>query len=197
MADAARQTMTADEFLVWCLDQEDTWELVDGYPVLKFDNGPEMMAGASENHDQVVVNLLSRLRDRLRGRRCRAKTADQAARMLRGNIRRPDVTIDCGPRRPASYESVEPAVLFEVLSPSTRRLDLLRKSDEYRSLPGLKHFVFVEPGQPFIMVWSRDTEGDWARTELAGLDGAVQLAGVGVTLPMREIYEDVELAPDA
>jgi len=196
MTDAARPLMTADEFLLWCLDQEDTYELVDGRPVLKFDNGPEMMAGANEQHDQIVVNLLASLRSRLRGGRCRAKTADQAARMQRGNVRRPDVTIDCGPRRPNTYESVEPAVFFEVLSRSTRRFDLLRKADEYRSTPSLKHFALLEPEQAKALLWSRTEDGGWAPSEIIGLEGSVDLPAVGVSLPMREIYEDVELQPE-
>lgn len=53
--------MTADEFLVWCLDQEGKWELVDGEPLL-------MMAGATDRHDRVVVNLIAMLRSRLRAR---------------------------------------------------------------------------------------------------------------------------------
>lgn len=194
MSDAARQRMDPDTFLIWCLDQEDTYELVDGVPILKFDNGPTMMAGATESHDQIVVNLISRLREMLRGGRCRAKTADQAARMERGNIRRPDVTIDCGPRRPESYESSDPSVFFEVLSRSTRRFDLLRKTDEYRRVPGLAHFVLLEPDRPWALLWSRDADGEWLNEELTGLEPVLALPGAGVSLSMAEIYEDVEIA---
>ena len=186
--------MTADEFLLWCLDQEERYELVDGAPVLKFDNGPEMMAGASARHDQVVVNLIAALRSRLRGGPCHAKTADQAARMARGNVRRPDVTIDCGPRRPESFESVAPAVFFEVLSPSTRRIDLLRNTNEYQQIASLKHFVMLEPGRVEALVFSRAPDGEWLAGEaVKGLDGALKLPGVGLSLPMAEVYEDVEL----
>ena len=58
--------MTGDEFLRWCLDQEDTWELIDGVPALKFDNGPEMMAG-SRRHARIASNLIAALASRLAG----------------------------------------------------------------------------------------------------------------------------------
>jgi Uma2 family endonuclease len=196
MSDAARKRMTPDEFILWNLDQEERWEFVDGVPVLKFDNGPEMMAGASERHDQIVVNLIALLRARLRGGPCRTKTADQAARMERGNIRYPDVTVDCGARASGSFESIEPTVFFEVFSPSTRRFDLLRKADEYRRLPTLRHFVLIEPDQAKAMLWSRDAEGDWSPEEIAGLDRELALTAIGVSLPMAEVYEDVELSPE-
>ena len=196
MSDAARQRMTPDEFILWNLDQPKRYELVDGFPVLKFDNGPEMMAGASGGHDQIVVNLIAALRSGLRGGPCRVKSADQASRMVRGNIRYPDVTIDCGERRPESFETSEPAVFFEVLSPSTRRFDLLRKTHEYQLLPSLKQLVFVEPDKPTVLLWTRDAEGGWAVEEIAGLEGRLELTSVGVTLALDEIYEDVEFAPE-
>ncbi|WP_309644197.1 Uma2 family endonuclease, partial [Phenylobacterium sp.] len=170
------------------------WELVDGWPVLKFDRRPEGMAGASNSHDQIVVNLIALLRAHLRGGPCRAKTADQASRMARGNIRYPDVTIDCGRQRPGEYETSEPTVFFEVLSPSTRGFDLLRKADEYRAVPTLRHLVMLEPDRAEAMIWTRDAEGRWPQPlEVKGLDGAVALPAVGVTLPMAEVYEDVTL----
>ena len=46
--------MEGDEFLLWCLDQEDRYELVNGVPV-------KMMAGASRAHDRVAVNLIASL----------------------------------------------------------------------------------------------------------------------------------------
>jgi len=50
MSDAAPKLMTADEFLVWCLDREDgRWELIGGVPV-------RMMTGATQRHDRIVVN---------------------------------------------------------------------------------------------------------------------------------------------
>lgn len=195
MSDAAVKRMTADEFLLWNLDQPERWELVDGAPVKKFDNGPAMMAGASERHDQIVVNVISGLRARLRGGPCRVKSADQAARMSRGNIRFPDVTVDCGARQPDSYESIEPTVVFEVLSPSTRRFDLLRKADEYRALPSLRHVVLLEPDRPEALVWTRAPDQDWTLPEtVEGLAGEVALSAVGVSLPMAEVYEDAEPA---
>jgi Uma2 family endonuclease len=194
MSVAARQRMTADEFILWNLEQEARYELVDGFPVLKFDNGPEMMAGASDQHDQIVVNLIQALRV-LRGSPCRVKSADQAARMASGDIRYPDVTIDCGARRPDSYESVQPTVFFEVLSPSTRRFDLIRKTNEYQALPSLRHFVLLEPDRPAALLWTREEDGGWTCDEITGLERDLPLPAVGVVLTMAEVYEDVEFSP--
>ncbi|WP_077356471.1 Uma2 family endonuclease [Brevundimonas sp. LM2] len=84
---AALKLMTPDAFLDWCQSQEDRWELVDGMP--------RMMTGATRRHDRIVVNLIADLHSKLRGKPCQPNTADVAALMLHGNVRRPDVTVDC------------------------------------------------------------------------------------------------------
>ncbi len=184
---AIRKLMTGEEFLAWCLDQEGKWELVNGVPI-------EMMAGATENHDRIVVNLIATLRERLRVGPCRPKTADQAARIPKGNFRRPDVTIDCGPPAPQSLESTAPAVFFEVLSPSTRTFDLLKKPEEYKTVPTLKHFVLLDSNAARASLWTRGDDG-WTNAEVDGPDAVISLGGVGVNLTLAEIYDGVELTP--
>lgn len=184
---AARKLMSADEFLTWCLDQDGKWELVGGEPIL-------MMTGASETHDLVVVNLLSWLRTALRGGPCRPTTDDVAARMIGGNVRRPDVTIACGPPDPTSLESKEPRAFFEVLSPSTRSFDLLKKPEEYKRLPSLRHIVLVDPARPRVWLWSRsDENAPWTDTDVEGLEATVALSALDLSLPMAEIYDGVPL----
>ena len=186
---AALRLMTADEFLTWCLDQEGKWELVDGVPI-------QMMAGASNFHDVVVVNLIGMLRERLRRGPCRAATADTAARMPRGNIRRPDVTVECAPPERNAFESRAPTVFFEVLSPSSHVYDLVKKPEEYKSVPTLRHFVVLDPAAPRATVWSRDGE-TWTSEEQTGLDAALDLPAIGASLPLAEIYEGLNFEESA
>lgn len=182
---AVLKRMTADEFLVWCLDQEGKWELVNGEPVL-------MMAGATQAHDQVVVNLLVALRTKLRSGPCRPTTDDVAARMTQGNIRRPDVTVDCGPPNPQSLSSSAPTVFFEVLSPSTRAFDFWKKPEEYKRVPSVRHIVLIDPDEFRIWLWSRASEdAAWSDQDVVGPDAVVELSAIGVSLPIAEIYEDV------
>ena len=90
MGNRVEKVIEGEVFLQWCLDQDDRYELVNGIPV-------KMMAGASEVHDQMVVNLIMSLGTRLRGTRCRPTTADIAIRTRIRNYRRPDVTVTRGP----------------------------------------------------------------------------------------------------
>lgn len=185
MSEAARPRMSPDDFLGWCLHQEGRWELVGGEPV-------RLMAGATKSHDRVVVNLIIGLGNRLRGGPCFPTTDDVATRVVGGNIRRPEVTIDCGRGGGTDLESTEPAVFFEVLSPSTQSYFIV-KAEEYKQLPTLKHFVLIDPRRPRVNVWSRDSAGRWTGDEVRELSAALALSGVGVSFPLAEIYDGVEL----
>ena len=106
MLKAKSQLMTADEFLVWNLSQDEKYELVDGIPVPL-----HAQAGASKGHDKIVVNLIVALGIKLRGGPCGPTTSDQAVRTAIKRIRRPDVTIECGPLQPSSLEVAEPVAV--------------------------------------------------------------------------------------
>lgn len=185
MADTARK-MTADEFLVWAEAQEDErFEFVDGVPVA--------MAGATQAHDQIVVNLIIGLGTRLRGGPCMPRTADQAVKVKADRrVRRPDVLVDCGPRDGKALFVREPKVVCEVLSPSTENVTLSSKLEEYQGLASLAHIVLVDQDKPLIWHYARGGGGKWVKQELAGFDASLQLAAIGAELPLSEIYTDVE-----
>ncbi len=183
---AALKLMTPDVFLEWCLDQEDRWELVDGMP--------RMMTGATRIHDRVVVNVIADLGFRLRGKPCQPNTADVAARTPRGNVRRPDVTVDCGGPPDAELASQAPVVFVEVLSPSTRAIDLVRKTDEYKDVPSLRHILLIDPNIARVGHWSRPDEATpWTSTDVTGLEAEIALTAIDVILPMSEVYAGLDL----
>jgi len=187
---AALKLMTPDAFLEWCLAQEDRWELVNGMPV-------RMMTGATQRHDMVVVNVIADLKQHLRGKPCRPSTADVAALIPNGNVRRPDATVDCGPVEAMSLSSSGPTVFFEVLSPSTRAIDLVRKADEYKTVPSLRHIVLIDPNVARVGVWSRaDEPTPWTSVEVVGVDGQVELPAIDVVLAMAAIYDGMVFEAD-
>ena len=92
MNEQAVPRMSADEFLEWCLYQEERYELIDGVP--------QAITGARRVHDQITVNAIGMLFALLRGQRCRPFSPDTAVRIPAGNTRRPDAGIDCGTFNP-------------------------------------------------------------------------------------------------
>jgi Uma2 family endonuclease len=87
----------------------------------------------------------------------------------------------------------EPAVIFEVLSRRTRRLDEGEKKDAYLAIPSLSVYALVEQESAAIVVYRR-TENGFAREVFEGLDATVPLGEIGAALPMSEVYEGVEFS---
>ena len=185
MAASARKQMTVEEFFEWQLRQEDRYELVEGVPV-------KMMAGASNFHDVILVNILGLLHSQLRGSPCRASSPDSSVRTRTKSIRRPDVTVTCEPPLPNTYEARDPRLVVEVLSPSNVGVTWERKLGEYYRLQGLKYLLLVDSREIKATLFTR-TATDWEPTDADDLDAIIELPEISCRLTMREIYEGLQL----
>jgi len=185
MASAAVKLMTADDFLVWSQDQEARYELVDGIPI-------EMMTGASDVHDRIVVNVLMSLGSQLRGTRCRPTTADIALRTKQRGVRRPDVTVNCAPITGDVYEALQPRMVVEVLSKSNVGVAWERKLLEYQRL-GLDYILLVDSRCVAATLLTR-SEAGWDQGDYDRLADTIELQRLDCRLPMAEVYEATELS---
>jgi Uma2 family endonuclease len=181
--------MTADEFFVWQVEQDRNYELVDGVPVLT----PKAMTGASRRHDTITVNILLSLGNQLRGRSCRPHTDDIAIRNPNGNVRRPDILIDCRSAPDRSMEVTEPRVLIEVLSPSTTRFDRFQKIEEYKAHAAVAVVLLVDSEAPRVIVWRRGAQGLWSSLVVEDAGASIALPEIGAALTLADIYEDAGL----
>lgn len=188
MAGAALQLMEADEFLVWCLGKERRYELVEGVPV-------EMMTGASNMHDMLVVNVIALLREQLRGSRCRPTTADVALRTRIRSVRRPDVMVTCDPPRGDVYDAREPRLAVEVLSPSNKGVSWDRKMREYRQHERLDYILLIDSETVAATLYTREG-ASWDAADFERRSDTIELARIGCRLAMSEIYEETDLQED-
>jgi Uma2 family endonuclease len=184
MADAARLTMTPEDFFVWQRDQDELYELVDGHPVPRH----RMMTGASMQHDRATVNIIGTLYAQLRGKPCRPTTADISIRTSIRGLRWPDVMVECAPLVPDTYEVLEPRLVVEVASPSTTTIDQTRKVEEYKRHPTLAYILLVETLKPQALLYRRSGEG-WDIETFEGLQAVVDLPDAGATLSLADIYD--------
>jgi Uma2 family endonuclease len=173
--------MSIAEFFAYRGEEGVRYELVDGVLV-------RAMTGASQRHDLVLVNILATLHAKLRGSLCRASTDDLAVVVPNGNVRRPDVSVSCGKLDDRSQQLADPRMVVEVLSPSTRGIDLVRKLEEYKSVPGLSYILLVEPDVPHALLWRRGAAG-WELEEVQGLDGGFDLPDIEASLAMAELND--------
>jgi Uma2 family endonuclease len=157
------------------------------------------MAGARNAHNLIAGNLHGTLHFRLRGKRCRAFTSDAKIRIrLPAHVRfyYPDTSVTCRPNPPSDSFQDEPAVIVEVLSRATRRIDEGEKKDAYLTIHSLKVYMQVEQDAPAVTLFRR-TDSGFVREVYQGLDAVIPLHEIGIDLPLAEIYDTVEFTPEA
>jgi len=107
------------------------------------------------------------------------------------NVRRPDVLIDCARGKGDDLVAREPAVAFEVLSPSNANFTRFSKVDEYKAVATLRHIVVLDSDAARLVLFSRAANDAWTSETVDGDVSVARLSGVGVELPLAEIYADV------
>lgn len=150
-----------------------------------------MMAGVGMEHAGVASNIIMTLHPRLRGTGCRPFGSDLAVQTGPRSIRYPDVSIFCRPYADDGERNKlvgEPRALFEVLSPSTARLDERTKLPEYAALAGVQDIVLVDPDTRRVRHVRRTGPQGWADEWID--TGAIRLASVGLDLTLDEIFAD-------
>jgi hypothetical protein len=67
-------------------------------------------------------------------------------------------------------------------------MDAPLRQYEYKAVATLRHIALVDPDRPFVLHHARKAGGRWTLQESAGQDKALDLAAIGVTLPLAEIH---------
>ncbi len=156
------------------------------------------MAGARNAHNTIAVNVVGGLYYRLRGRPCRPFNSDTKVRIRQHESFRfyyPDAFVTCRPNPPEDSFQDEPAVIFEVLSRRTRRIDEGEKKDGYLTIPSLQVYGLVEQEMAAVVLFRRGA-GGFVREVYQGLDAVLPLGEIGIELPLAEVYETVAFIPE-
>ncbi len=102
-----------------------------------------------------------------------------------GRVRYPDVTVACGAFDPAA-DSVEPAVVFEIQSPTTELTDRRVKPAEYAAIPSVRAYVMLAQDRPHATMLRRAANRLPETVEGAG--AVLELPEIGVAIPLDELF---------
>lgn len=86
-----------------------------------------------------------------------------------------------------------PAVIIEVLSPSTEAYDRGDKFTHYKSIASLREYVLVAQHRSHITHYVRESEDKWDYEELNDLALHINLSSLDCKIPLADIYRDVAL----
>ncbi len=155
------------------------------------------MAGASERHNRIALNIALQLRIKARGSQCGVFMSDMKLRIQQGvRFYYPDVMLVCDAEDSHSHYKESPCLIAEVLSASTETTDRREKWLAYAELPSLRYYLLVDTQRCHVEFYQRDDNGEWQAGILQAHQTIVvecRQAGSSYRagLCLDDIYEDV------
>lgn len=163
-----------------------------------FDGEIYAMAGGSEDHSALALNVLAALLAAVGDRPCRVHTSDLRIYIEAvGLATFPDGSVICGPlqQHPPSPDAtaLNPLILLEVTSDSSEEYDTGGKLEAYQTIPTLREVIIVSHRERRITIHRRDTAGGWTmRVAIAG--GRITVESLGAELIVDAIYRNSSIA---
>jgi len=103
----------------------------------------------------------------------------------------------CQPNPPGDSWQDSPVVILEVVSASTRHLDLGEKLDSYLTISTLAAHLVVESAEAVVQVSRRSPNGEFRRELALGLEAIVELPELDARLALANLYEGVAFETEA
>ena len=160
----------------------------------EYDDGAILaMAGGSRRHNALASRVGAAI-ENARPLGCFVFQSDQRVRVLAtGRATYPDISMVCGaiegdPADPANTTVTNPALIVEVLSPTTEEDDRGAKWQHYQLLSSLQEYVLVSQSAPRIEVYRRLPAGSWGYRD--SREEPVHLAA-GAVLDLSTLYRDL------
>jgi len=192
MSAPAQPRLTPEQYL----DAERSAELRHEY----YNGHIYAMSGGSYQHAQIIGGLVRELGNALKKRPCSVVPSDLRLRVSPdGLYTYPDVVVICGDPRFADDRRdtlLNPALIVEVLSPSTEAYDRGFKSAQYRTVESLEEYALVSQAEPRVEVFHRQPGGHWMLSEAVGLEAVCHFESLDCAIPLAEIYARVTFSPD-
>ena len=151
------------------------------------------MAGGTFNHSAIALNVATNLKIKLCNKPCRPTNSDMKIETPKGLITYPDAAVFCGKPELTSNQCalLNPVVIIEVLSPSTRRYDQSDKFMLYRSIETFKDYILIDSEKVHVQHFRKTEQNEWILHEYFELKDEVYLASIQENLSLSEIYENI------
>jgi Uma2 family endonuclease len=154
------------------------------------------MSGALLPHNVIAVNTLVSLHSKLKGKGCRPFGSDMRVHIEENTLfTYPDISVVCG--KPATlnndnFNLLNPVVLIEVLSDSTKSYDRGDKFKLYRDIPTLREYILIDSKSVGIECWRINRNGYWELEEYKTMDEVLSIAAIQISIPLEEIYDGTD-----
>ncbi|MCW5315256.1 Uma2 family endonuclease [Nostoc sp. KVJ3] len=156
------------------------------------------MTGGTTNHNKIALNLAASLKIALRRKNYDVYIGD--VRLWIPRYRQhtyPDVIVIEGQpiyTGTSTTTVMNPILIAQVLSKSTKNYDQGDKFLYYRSIAEFKEYILIDQYQYHVMQYVKTAENQWSFTELDHESAILSLQTVDFQIELRDLYEQVNFA---
>jgi len=153
------------------------------------------MAGASTNHNEIFTNVFLEIGGKLKGKPCRPYGSDLRTQITaNGLFTYPDISIYCNGLNQSEIDDesfIEPTVIIEILSPSTKDYERGHKFDLYKDIPTLKEYILIDSEAVLIEAFYLNLKQNWELIEYREIGDAVKFISMDFAVALSDIYNRV------
>ncbi len=155
------------------------------------------MAGGTPNHNKIVLNLSSALNFAFKGKPLDVFMTDQRLWIPTEKIYTyPDIMVVDQPLEYAQNRNdtlINPLLIVEVLSTSTRNYDKDEKFAAYRTISSFQEYILIDQSCFHIEQYSRQESNKWTFIEYNNSTDTLTLSSVDFEIDIIDIYDKVNL----
>ncbi|MEA5580513.1 Uma2 family endonuclease [Nodularia harveyana UHCC-0300] len=157
------------------------------------------MAGGTIDHNQIALNLSSELNFAFKRQNYRVFMGDVRLWIPQKRIYTyPDVMILAG--EPEFFNNrkdiiVNPQVIFEVLSKSTKGYDRENKFEAYRTISTFQEYLLIDQTRIHVEQFSKTGKKQWSLREYDEEDQAIALNTIPFEISLQDLYNKVKFEP--
>lgn len=154
------------------------------------------MTGASTNHNHISLNMSIALRLALKGLDYNVFMGDVRLWMPKKRFYTyPDVMVI--PGKPEYYNNrkdtiINPQVIIEVLSKSTKSYDRSDKFQFYQTLPTFQEYILIDQSRIYVEQYCKLANKRWSYSQYDEEDAALVFNFFQVEVPLADMYEKVD-----
>jgi Uma2 family endonuclease len=157
-----------------------------------------VMGGATKQHVSIVTNLVGELHSQLKESPCTVYSTDLRVQVApTGLYTYPYVIVLCDQPRFSDEQQdtlVNPALIIEVLSESTKDYDRGGKFELYRTIDSFVEYLLIAQDRPHVEHYIRQPDGSWVLHETNNLEDTIHLKSVRCSLRMADTYLKIDFS---
>jgi len=155
------------------------------------------MSGAKMPHNTISKNLLGTLFTKLKGKKCQPYGSDVRIHIESNTLfAYPDISIICDEvitRNNDDFNVLNPVVIIEILSQSTKNYDRGEKFKLYRDIPTLKEYILIDSESIHIETFRLNEKNHWELEEYNFVTEELYVKAINEKILIADIYEGVKI----